>query len=80
LHPLNPLNAFSDSDSLRLTEEIKGELGAHLNGLQRLSAHAVKDILNGSEIAFFSLLNEDPDDVLAVREALFGSLLKKTSE
>jgi NAD(P)-dependent dehydrogenase (short-subunit alcohol dehydrogenase family) len=80
LHPLNPLNAFSDSDSLRLTEEIKGELGAHLNGLQGLSAHAVKDVLNGFQIAFFSLLNEDPDDVLAVREALFGPLLERTCE
>jgi hypothetical protein len=42
LYPLNLLSAFHDSDALRVTEEIKGKLGPHLNGLQRLSAHAVK--------------------------------------
>jgi hypothetical protein len=58
LHLLYLLNAFSDSDMFCLAKEIKGMLGRHLNGLQRLSAHAVKDILNGPHVALFGLLNE----------------------
>jgi len=78
LHPLNLLNATHDSDALRIAKEIKGKLGPNLNGLQRLSAHAVKDILNSPHVAFFGLLNECPDDVLAVREAVFRPLLERT--
>jgi hypothetical protein len=80
LHPLNLLNAPHDSDTLRIAKEIKGKLGPHLNGLQRLATHAVKDQLNGFHVTIFSLLNDCPDDVLAVREAVFRPLLEKTCE
>jgi hypothetical protein len=77
LQPLDLLSAFTDSNTLRLAEEVKGKLGPHLNGLQRLSAHAVKDQLSGFHVAVLGLLNEGPDDVLAVGEAVFSPLLKE---
>jgi hypothetical protein len=80
LHLFNPLNAFPGSDAIRLAEEIKGKLSAHLNGLQGLSAHTVKDILNCFHVAVFGFLNEGPDDVLAAREAVFCPILKKPCE
>jgi len=80
LHLFYPLNAFNSSDAIRLAEEIKGKLGAHLNGLQGLSAHAVKDILNCFHVAVFGFLNEGPDDVLTICETVFCPLLKKPCE
>jgi hypothetical protein len=75
LHPLNSRNAFPCSDPICLAEEIKGELGTHLNGLKRFSAHAVKDILDGPHVAIYCQLNQGPDDVRAIREAALSSLL-----
>jgi hypothetical protein len=80
LHLFNPLNAFNGSDAVRLADEMKGKLGAHLNGLQGLSAHAVKDILNCFHVAVLGFLNEGPDDLLAICETVFCPILKKPCE
>jgi len=55
-------------------------LGRYLNGLQRLAAHAVKDQLNGFHVTILGLLNDCPDDVLAVGEAVFCRSLQKPCE